>query len=130
VKLAQNRIDAIQVDLFANEIFAFTSKRDRPRLAFGVLLELGLLLPGQSLYFDCKRDVSATVLANGTIEWKGMTGSIHEVGRAIRHAPCNGWAHWYYEDRATGELRVIDVLREQALALREAKPVEESQPVG
>lgn len=129
VKLAQERIDMVQVDLFADEVFAFTSKRDRPRLAFGTLLEMGLLRPGQTLYFDRKHDVSAIVLANGTIKWGETTGSIHEVGRAIRRAPCNGWDHWYYEDQVTGELRVIDVLREQALALREAPLVEEPQAV-
>lgn len=129
VKLAQERIDKVQVDLFSNDIFSFTNKRDRPRLAFGALLEMGLLRPGQLLYFDRKREVMATVLANGTITWGETTGSIHEVGRAIRKAPCNGWDHWYYEDPATGQWQVIDTLREQALALRAAHPPEEAQPV-
>ncbi len=41
------------------------------------------------------------------------TGSIHQVGKAIKNAPCNGWEHWYYEDWYTGERRVIDELRER-----------------
>ncbi|MCC6627299.1 MAG: site-specific DNA-methyltransferase [Chloroflexi bacterium] len=129
VALARARLEGVQPDLFTDQIFSFTSKRARPRLAFGALLELGLLRPGQSLAFDRQPATMATVLADGTIALGEITGSIHAVGRALRGAPCNGWAHWYYEDPATGQWQVIDTLREQALALRAAHPPEEAQPV-
>jgi len=64
------------------------------------------------LYFGRKGHAVATVLANGQLKWGKVTGSIHEVGRAIQNAPCNGWEHWYYLDVETGRRVVIDKLRE------------------
>jgi site-specific DNA-methyltransferase (adenine-specific) len=116
VQLAQKRIDAVQVELFSDEVFTFQSKRDRPRVAFASLVEMGLLRPGQELYFGNTGDIRATVLVSGQLKHDGMTGSIHEVGRAIRNAPCNGWEHWYYIDPTTGERLAIDTLRETVLA--------------
>ncbi len=112
IKVAQARIDAIQVDMLSDEYYTFTSKRDRPRIPFGSLLENGLLHVGQKLFFSKAGNVTARVMANGTLEYNGMTGSIHQVGREIQNAPCNGWEHWYYIDERTGERIVIDKLRE------------------
>lgn len=112
IKVAQTRIDAIQVDMLSDEFYAFTSKRDRPRIPFGSLLENGLLHIGQKLFFGNRGNVTARVMANGTLKYNGMTGSIHQVGKEIQNAPCNGWEHWYYIDEKTGERIVIDKLRE------------------
>ena len=112
VKVAQERIDPIQADLLSDEYYVFPSKRDRPRIPFGALLENGLLNPGQRLYFGKAGEISARVLANGTIQYNGTIGSIHQVGSEIQNAPCNGWEHWYYIDENTGERTVIDKLRE------------------
>jgi modification methylase len=94
-----------------------SGRRSAPRLPFAALLEAGVLLPGQALYFDRRRDRPATVLADGTLRLPdGARGSIHRTGAAMLAAPsCNGWDHWYYEDDA-GALVVIDVLREQLRA--------------
>jgi modification methylase len=83
-------------------------------VAFAALLESGLLQPGQALYFNRKRDQTATVLADGSLRLPdGTRGSIHRIGATLLQAPsCNGWDHWYYEDGA-GDLTVIDNLREQ-----------------
>jgi modification methylase len=97
-------------------VFVFTTKRDRPRVPFGALLESGLIKPGQPLYFGKKGDITATVLANGLLKHTEIIGSIHQVGREIQKAPCNGWEHWYYIDETTGERVVIDALREKYLA--------------
>ncbi len=113
VRLARERIAAVEPDPFTPEIYVFKSKRDRPRIPFGRLLERGLLKPGQKLYLGRKGSVAATILANGHIKVNGYTGSIHQVGQALQQAPCNGWEHWHYEDEATGERVVIDALREQ-----------------
>ena len=115
VKIAQERIEAVRPAVFKDEVFAFTTKRDRPRVPFGVLVENGLLKPGQTLYFGKTGHVLATVLANGAIRYDGMTGSIHQVGREIQNAPCNGWEHWYYVDQNSGERLTIDTLRERYL---------------
>ena len=112
VKLAQERLEAIEPDEFTEEVYSFPNKRDRLRIPFGSLLEQGLLKPGQKLYFGQQGKITATVLANGQIKYNGFTGSIHQVGKAIQQGPCNGWEHWYYHDSQTGRRIVIDTLRE------------------
>jgi hypothetical protein len=54
------------------------------------LLEAGLLQPGQLLVFGPTAVETATVLADGRLHWREQTGSIHQIARAIRQAPCNG----------------------------------------
>lgn len=112
VKLAQQRLNAIRPGEFDETIYSFPSKRDRPRIPFGTLLEQGLLQPGQMLYFGRNGNTKAKVLANGHLQHNGFTGSIHQVAKAIQQGPCNGWEHWYYLDAATGKRVVIDKLRE------------------
>jgi len=116
IKVAQARIAAIQADMPSDEVYVFPSKRNRPRIPFGALLENGWLKPGQKLYFGKTGEITTRVLANGTIKHNGTTGSIHQVGREIQKAPCNGWEHWYYIDESTGERVVIDKLRERLYA--------------
>ncbi|MBI3362165.1 MAG: site-specific DNA-methyltransferase [Chloroflexi bacterium] len=112
VDIARERIEAVQPAMFSEEeLYAFDTKREQRRVPFGALVERGLLQPGQKLYFGRKGDVAATVLADGQIRFNGSTGSIHEVGRAIQNAPCNGWENWYYLDEQSGERVVIDKLR-------------------
>ena len=112
VRLAQERLDAIQPPPFDEEIFVFKGKRDRPRISFSTLLERGLLQPGQKLYLGKKGETAAIILANGHLKINGQTGSIHQVGKMLHNGPCNGWEHWHYLDEATGERVVIDELRE------------------
>jgi modification methylase len=112
VKIARERVAAVQPEDYQPEVYSFPSKRERPRIPFGTLLERGLLHPGQKLYFGRRGDISATILANGQLKQNGLTGSIHQVGKAIKQAPCNGWEHWYYLDKKTGKRVVIDALRE------------------
>ena len=112
VKLAQARLDAIEPAPFLDDVFSFPSKRDRPRIPFSALLENGLLKPGQKLYFGRRGNITATVLANGHLKQNGTIGSIHQVGKALRQGPCNGWEHWYYLDDKSGKRVVIDELRE------------------
>ncbi len=116
VEMALSRIAAVDPLPFSDEIYVFPSRRDRPRVAFGKLLETGLLQPGQLLYFGLQGDATATVRADAHIQCNGLVGSIHQVGRKIKNAPCNGWEHWFYEDEA-GERKPIDALREIYLSL-------------
>lgn len=81
IRVARNRIDAIQPEPPDPDGFLFENKRTQPRVPFGTLLERGLLRPGQKLYFGRKGHAVATVLANGQLKWGKVTGSIHEVGR-------------------------------------------------
>jgi modification methylase len=111
VEVAQARIDSVQPAPL-DETFLFKSKRDRARVPFGALLERGLLQPGQTLYFRDRDDTAAVVLANGQIRHGQISGSIHEVGRALQGAPCNGWEHWYYADADARQRFPLDRLRE------------------
>jgi modification methylase len=118
ISIARERLDAITPGEFNHEIFSSPNKRARRRIPFGMLLEQGLLKPGQTLYFGRDGNVAATILASGKLKHNGYTGSIHQVGKAILHGPCNGWEHWYYHDLDTGRLVVIDQLREIVRAQR------------
>jgi len=112
VALARHRLDTVEPETYAEEIYTFPGKRDLPRVPFGRLLERGLLRPGQKLYFGRNGRLAATVLANGHIKYKNFIGSIHQVGRDISQSPCNGWEQWYYVDPQTGRRMVLDKLRE------------------
>ena len=111
--LARQRIASIAPGVFSEQVYVFPSRRDRPRVPFGRLLEAGLVKPGQVLYFGKKREITGRVRADGAIVCKDLTGSIHQVGRKLMDAPCNGWEHWYYEE--DGEMKALDVLRETYL---------------
>jgi DNA modification methylase len=117
-ELARQRVEAVDSGLFSEKIYVFPSRRDRPRVAFGKLLEANLLQPGQVLYFGVKGDVTGMVRADGAIQCDGLVGSIHQVGRQLMNAPCNGWEHWYYED-AQGERKPLDALRVAYLAAQQ-----------
>jgi modification methylase len=118
IGMARQRLESVEPDRFSEVVFTFENKRRSPRIPFGSLLEHGLITPGRPIFFDKKEHVKATVLANGSIQYDGMVGSIHQIGRAIMKAPCNGWEHWYFVDEKTGEKAVIDTLRE---AVRESQ---------
>lgn len=87
-------------------------RRSATRIPFGHLLEAGLLMPGQQLYFHGHRAQAARITSDGRLLMDGVTGSIHQIGRHLMGgAPCNGWSAWHYED-AKGSLRLIDELRQ------------------
>ena len=113
VKVARTRIHStLPLDESAMGVMAET--RSQPRVAFGLLVESGLVAAG-TLLTDSKRRWSARVRADGSIECNGHQGSIHKVGAALQGAPsCNGWTFWHVEDQ--GELVLIDTLRQAHLA--------------
>jgi DNA modification methylase len=116
IRAAQARITAIASPSAtdAEALGKLETKRNAPRIAFAALLENGLLLPGQLLYFDRKPENAVTVLADGSLRTPaGERGSIHRIGsRMGKLAACNGWEHWYYADNA-GALHPIDQLRQR-----------------
>jgi modification methylase len=101
-------------------VLAVTSgKRAEPRVAFGALVESGLLAPG-ALLFDGRRRWQATVRVDGSLECEGLTGSIHRLGARVQGLDaCNGWTFWHFE--RDGSLVQIDELRSQ---YRKAMPAE------
>jgi modification methylase len=93
------------------------SKRDQPRVAFGQVVEAGLIPPGTAL-FDKQRRWQAEVRADGSITSGLETGSIHGVGKALQGAPsCNGWTFWHVEHE--GQVKPIDALRQLYLIAAE-----------
>jgi modification methylase len=116
IRVAQERIDAIEPAPFEESLFVTKSKRDAERVPFGNLLEAGLLQPGDTLYLD-KIKGAARVAADGTLRAGELSGSIHAVGAGMLGLPAlNGWEHWYYRDPESGELLPIDHLRERIRA--------------
>ena len=90
-----------------------TSRRAEPRVAFGTLVERGMLRPGETLVGP--RQQSARVRADGTLVADGIIGSIHQVGAHLDAAPsCNGWTFWHVTRE--GQRIPIDWFRQQIRA--------------
>ena len=114
VKVAKERI-ASTLPLDESAMQTVADKRDQPRVAFGVLVESGLVPAGTTLT-DSKRRWSAAVRADGSIVCESHMGSIHKVGAALQGAPsCNGWTFWHVE--RDGGLILLDALRQQHLSM-------------
>jgi DNA modification methylase len=112
-QLARARITAVTQLPFDPLIFDSPNPRREKRIPFGVLVENGLLAPGQTLYLGAGGGVSAKIAADGKLIYDAQRGSIHQIARLIRGAPGNGWLLWYYDDPATGERQPIDDLRQR-----------------
>ncbi|MEM9206977.1 MAG: site-specific DNA-methyltransferase [Pseudomonadota bacterium] len=91
-----------------------TGKRAQPRIAFGTLVERGMLSAGETLT-DARRRFSATLRADGTLDADGFTGSIHKVGAHVQgFDACNGWTFWHVGRGK--DLVLIDTFRDQIRA--------------
>jgi len=109
VKVASARIKST-LPLDESAMKTVPDKRDQPRVAFGTLVEGGMVPAGTRL-MDAKRRWSATVQADGSIACEGQAGSIHKVGAALQNAPsCNGWTFWCLDGQP------IDAVRQRYLA--------------
>ncbi len=85
------------------------SKKAEPRIPFGMVVEAGLLRPGDELW--CPKGArSAHVRADGSLVAGELHGSIHKLGAMVDEASaCNGWTFWHMKtDRG---LLPIDGLR-------------------
>jgi modification methylase len=113
IAAAQARIDAIN-PLEVN-VIETKAKRELPRVAFGSLVERGMLEPG-TILSDVKNKYQAKVHADGTLiamnRIHDLRGSIHKVGAELQGAPsCNGWTFWHFE--RDGVQVPVDDLRSQ-----------------
>ena len=113
VKVARERIDST-LPLDESAMQTVRDKREQPRVAFGVLVESGLVPAGTALV-DAKRRWTASVRADGSIACGAHSGSIHQVGAGLQNAPsCNGWTFWNVEQG--GALQPLDALRQSYLS--------------
>ena len=108
IAAALQRIASIK-PLSGEAIETAVPKRQAPRVAFGSLVEMGLIAPGTELV-DMRQRWSALVRADGTLASGPHSGSIHRVGALVQGAEaCNGWTFWHTSNR--GRLAPIDLLR-------------------
>ncbi len=108
IDAAMQRIADVK-PLGAMELTVLTGKRAEPRVAFGSLVDTGLIKAGTTLW-DSQRRWSAKVRADGTLSIGEDAGSIHKMGARVQgFDACNGWTFWHYE--RAGGLTPIDELR-------------------
>jgi site-specific DNA-methyltransferase (adenine-specific)/modification methylase len=94
-----------------NFLKTIENKRNEKRIPFGYLIESGIIEPGLKL-FDAKNKIQANVMADGSILYKDITGSIHSVGaKAQGTESCNGWSFWHI--KMENKLYPLDHLREK-----------------
>jgi DNA modification methylase len=117
--LARQRIAAAPAGDQEAAVYETYNPRKAMRIPFGTLLENGLLKPGETLYFGARGNVAARIMADGSLEYDGKRGSIHQIARQILPGPTNGWQHWYYQDAETQERLPIDRLRQLLRSIHE-----------
>ena len=116
IDVALERI-AAALPLDVSSVTTMKAPTASPRVAFGALVENGLIKPG-SVLRDSKRRWAATVRADGSLVCDKHIGSIHTLGAAVQSAPsCNGWTFWYY-DSGDG-LKPVDAVRQNYLLATE-----------
>ena len=105
---AKKRIDKTK-KLKLDDLETLKSKKNEPRVAFGSLIEKGLLIPGETL-FDGRKRWFAKVRIDGSLISNNSKGSIHSVGAEVQGLPaCNGWTFWH--TKFNGSIVPIDTLR-------------------
>ena len=108
VAAALKRLAATRA-LGAEAVEMAVPKRAAPRVAFGALVEMGLIAAGTELT-DGRGRWSALVRADGTLAAGPHRGSIHRVGALVSGAEaCNGCTFWHTNEN--GRRAPIDLLR-------------------
>ncbi|MBO9581287.1 MAG: site-specific DNA-methyltransferase [Sphingobium sp.] len=116
VEVARERI-ASALPLDESALAIMQSPKSQPRVAFGTLVETGMIAPGTTIT-DPKGRWMAHVRADGSLECDGETGSIHGLGAKLQGAPsCNGWTFWQIEHE--GRTKSLDALRQLYLLATE-----------
>jgi modification methylase len=114
IEAATARIAAIE-PAPSGSVEVMTGKRAEPRVAFGTLVESGLIAPGAVLT-DARARHEAEVRSDGTLRAGSHVGSIHRVGALVQGLDaCNGWTFWHFDRQ--GNRAPIDELR--AIARRD-----------
>ncbi len=111
--LARSRIAAVPAGEAA-DLTVTPSKREEPRVPFGVLVERGMVKPGDTLVSPDGRH-AARVRADGSLATSDAAGSIHQMGaHVLKASGCNGWTFWHV--KRDGRLTPIDVFRQEIRA--------------
>ncbi len=108
IDAASARIDAVE-PVSGPTLVVTKGKRAEPRVAFGALIETGMLKPGAVLQ-DSKKRWQAKVRIDGSLECNSEFASIHKMGAIVQTLDaCNGWTFWHFEQ--DGNWLPIDALR-------------------
>jgi DNA modification methylase len=109
VKIATKRIESVK-PVEQKQLLEYRIEYKPPKVPFGNLLASGYIKIGEALYSK-DREHKATVQADSSLVYEGMSGSIHRVSASILGRKANnGWDYWYVE--RNGELVSIDHLRQ------------------
>ena len=107
VKIGKDRIEKI-VPL-PKPYLEYKVEKRKPKVSFGNLIEKGYIKIGEYLYSKdgkCK----ACVLADASILYANMAGSIHKISaKILGRESNNGWTYWYV--KRNNHLLSIDSLR-------------------
>jgi len=129
-QLAHDRINAVVPPLVPDEMLPPPLDIRKTRIPFVMLLEHGLLNAGEQLRLG-RTQQFAVVQEDGTICCNTHRGSIHKVGSLCLGKPsCNGWEHWFYMHKETGEYVPLDSLREpirKAMAIHIVLPEQQAE---
>jgi modification methylase len=113
VNAAEARI-AATLPLDESALTGLPERKADKRVAFGLLVESGMVAPGTRLT-DARRRWVAEIKADGSLTCGDASGSIHKLGATLQGAPsCNGWTFWHFEE--AGTLLPIDEYRKRHLA--------------
>jgi modification methylase len=113
VEIARARIAATQAEPYDARVFDVRDpRRSARRIPFASLLENGLLIPGQALYFQGDPGKPARIRPDGRLVMDGWEGSIHQLASRLAGNALSGWDAWYFR-APEGDLRPIDDLRVQ-----------------
>jgi len=114
VSIAKARLaDTIEL---SEETICSQLEAKAPRVAFGLLVDIGLIKVGAKLTSKDGR-YSAIVTANGSLKSGNIEGSIHKVGAILQEQPaCNGWTFWHINGT------LINDIRQQYLEQNDAIP--------
>ena len=110
VSLAKKRLK--QTKALNDEVVKMKkSRKDLPKVAFGEVVEQGIIPPGAVLT-DKKEKYKATVTVDGSLKINNISGSIHQVGATIQGlSNCNGWDFWHIKNKSTSIL--LDEVRDK-----------------
>jgi hypothetical protein len=106
---ANQRINKTEIIFHDSLLYPLEIKK--PKVPFGNLVEDGLIKPGEYIYSKNKK-FKAQVIANGTIIYEKIAGSIHKISsELVKKNSNNGWTFWYVE--RDNQLISIDKLRDE-----------------